>query len=488
MHTRPLIQVINQDKIMDLTQYQFDGDQLSGTLVEAKTIYNVPGKDSFWRKNIEQSNRKKFLMTLQLSTIAELAPGKITFNFKDFYAGQYYKPNHVFNVSTHILAGYGVALAAAAIACNCPRVYTIDEAGEKQMQGSLFSGAISKSFERTDLLPLYGLDKKRESINLTIANELPENEYIDEVKLLRVKKQNHMKIAEDANGSLFEYNPDLLTPTSAISLDGRDISDQVIFSDDLAHDFNDQSDHKELNSVVFTFPKPTLQDQSAKLVIYGRQTEMLEASAEYLFSLFGEDFHKLNDRMDKYPLEKYEKNNSKRGISMNVFIKTINGWEKTGSFHYASIVNKKWLGMDIDVSKAKGEHVEIKLEAAYKLWELDYIGLSDEWNPLTDYEEVPILSAFNEKGEDVSQLIEVKDHAYVIQPNEGSFIELEFENNASENEAYVLQGTGYYHHIRNYEHKPDKRMLLKLKSLDPLSAQEISKTLDIYLNSISAHP
>ena len=487
-NSRPLIQIVNASQKMDLVNYRLEDDIIIGTLTDAKEEVILPTKGTFARKNIPKAQRQPLLMTLQLWTDQKLSSGEASFPLSEFTSAQYVRPAHGVNVLTHIGAGVVGAAVFLAIACNCPRVYALNENGEKMMQGSLFTGAISKSFERTDLLPLYRLNRTEESIHLTIANELPEDEYIDEVKLLKVKKKADTRLAVDVSGELFEYNPNLISPTSAISLDGRDIASEVALEDGQVHDFDDMSEAKELNSAIFTFNKSDLPNQTAKLIVLGRQTDMLEASAEYMFSLFGDKFDKLNEKMDKFPREKYEAQNAKRGISMNAFIKTSKGWENAGSFHYASIVNQKWLGMDIDVSKVEGENVEIKLEAAYKFWELDYVGLSNDWNTLSNYEEVPTLSAFNEKGEDVSSLIQTADQQYAVQPHAGSFIEFSFENNASEDEVYVLKGTGYYHHIRDYDHKPNKRMLVKLKSMDPLSAQEVSKTLDLYLRAVSAHP
>ncbi|MEZ4828546.1 MAG: hypothetical protein R3C61_20005 [Bacteroidia bacterium] len=114
------------------------------------------------------------------------------------------------------------------------------------------------------------------------------------------------------------------------------------------------------------------------------------------------------------------------------------------------------MALPIDISAISGETINIRLESAYKFWELDQIGLSANWQQISEYVEVPMISAVNEKGEDVSARIHTVDEHYAVQPQAGSAITLSFENTAAEDEIYILKGTGYYHHIRNYEHAPDK--------------------------------
>ena len=488
--SRPVIQVISENKIYDLANYRFEDDKLIGTIKPAKIIYTPPEQNLFLRSRLPTEQRRPILLIMQLFTLNDMNEGEVEIPISELGKVQYYQgADGASTLATLALTGVLVVGGAAvflAIACSCPRVYTVNENGEKVRQGTILTGAMSKSFERTDLLPLYDLDRTGESIKVGLSNELPEDEFIDELKLLKASKKAHTQLAVNADGELFEYNPSLATPVSATSLDGRDISAQIEKADEIGHFFDDQLETKELNSAIFTFDKKELTNSEAKLVVRARQTELLEYSAEYAFSLFGDEFDKMYEQMEKRSREKYERRNSQKGIAMNAYIRSGKSWEKVGSYHYASFLHKKWLGLDLDLSRVEGETVEIKLESAYKFWELDYVGIATDWENLTNYEEVALQSAINEKGEDISALIAEADENYAVQRGEGTSIDLTFANSAKENEVYVLKGTGYYKHVRNYAHKANKKQLLKLKAAGPMAGQEVSKTIDLYLQAVGS--
>ncbi|MEZ4828548.1 MAG: hypothetical protein R3C61_20015 [Bacteroidia bacterium] len=220
-------------------------------------------------------------------------------------------------------------------------------------------------------------------------------------------------------------------------------------------------------------------------MINARQTEWLESIAEVFFNAFGDQFDRWNTMMDKVPREKYEARTAERGLSMNVFIETDNGWQKVGTFHNAGVNAQKKMALPIDISAISGETINIRLESAYKFWELDQIGLSANWQQISEYVEVPMISAVNEKGEDVSARIHTVDEHYAVQPQAGSAITLSFENTAVEDEIYILKGTGYYHHIRNYEHAPDKPFIRYMRRNQQTVTQELSLLMDVMQRNAS---
>ena len=476
-----------------LQNYTIDGDVLKGELV-AINYFPIPDKKTFGAKNIPKEKRVQFLSTLFISSDKPLAEGDFSINISE--AGQLTRyevdKGSSFAASFALTAGIVVvgttaALAAiVAIACNCPRVYIVDANGDEHLQGPLFTGAISKSFERRDLMPLKGIDRSNDQVVIRVKNELPEDEYINELKLLRITHRPDYQIGMDASEELFEFNK-LEAPREAVSLSGSDLKEATGNLDALFYEFDDETYLEELNSATFTFDKPTNNSQKLKLVIHARQTKWLEQVTESYFRLHGNEFDKVNSRMGKIPIGLYNRNMAKYGISMNAYVMTKNGWSKLGVFKNAGTVKKLYLGMDIDLKEIEGEEIKIKLESAFRFWELDQIGITMDWKLMENYEEVPFKSAINEKGEDVSTHILAVDNQYVVQAEEGTFVELTYDNVAQEEEIYVLQGTGYYHHKRNYTHEAEKKAIRQIKARGKLAAHELSYWLHRYTKATASN-
>ena len=481
------IKIQNGQYQYELRNYTIEDKVVTGELVKIQG-FPIPEEKIFRSGKIPSSQRKVFQRTLYVVSDGPLEEGSLSINIDDINMLNRYQTEYVTSILANGAIGLGVLVAGTAIfvaiACNCPRVYALDSDGNEHLQGPLFTGAIAKSFERRDLLPIKDIDQNMEEVVLKVVNELPEDEFINELKLFKTTHQADYQIGMDASEELFEFKT-LTTPDEAVSINGWDLTEKVNEADDLFYEFEDDTYLEELNSAIFTFNKPQNARAKIKLVIHGRQTQWLEQVTESFFRLYGTDFDKINKRIDKIPISLYNRNMARNGISMNAYIMTKNGWSKLGVFKNAGTVKKLFLGMDLDLSQIKGEKIKIKLEAAFRFWELDQIGITQDWKMLNNYEEVPLKSAINEVGDDVSALIQSVDNQYVVQADNGTFIELTYDNQLNDSEIYVLQGTGYYHHKRNYTHKPENKAIRAIKSKGKLAAHELSILLHDYTRAMT---
>lgn len=459
----------------ELTDYTISGDKIEGNLTLNLGL-SMPGSDSFWEKLVDKDMRRPIRKSLFITTDQDLIEGPIQIQLGQVQQFTRYKISDGVTVLSTVGILVGGTLALAVAVCNCPRVYATEADGSQRLQGTFLSGAIAQSLERQDLLPLPHLNREASEITLTVANELPEDEFLNHISLLKVPHRRAYNLAHDASGSLFEYRSPLM-PTAALSKNESDVLAAVRAEDELAYGFEEEIEDEQLNTLILHFDKTQLSDQTSKLLIHARQTEWLEQVTESLFQLYGTDFDKLNQRMDKAPRRFFEAYIAKRGISMKAYLKTKKGWKEIGVFQNAGILKQKWLGMDLDLSKVEGNEIQIKLEAAFGLWEIDQVGIVQDWQTVDQYEEVPLISATNQSGEDVRALIQTEDDQYAHQPNIGDHIQLTFENTAGSDELYVLQGTGYYRHVRDYSHAPHKQAIRELRSLGKLGAHKLSLLL-----------
>ncbi|MEM9985460.1 MAG: hypothetical protein AAF804_10225 [Bacteroidota bacterium] len=369
------------------------------------------------------------------------------------------------------MGGFALFLA---IVCNCPQVYAYSETGEKINQGSMLTGAISRSLAREDRLLLHGLDRSQDRITLTVANELPEDEYLDQISLYRIPATQATEIAYGPQGQLFQLKK-IQPPLSASHHHGRSVLSQLQAEDQEVYSFDAPALPEELSSVHLTFARGQA-IKRAHLVVQARQTDWMLAMGEQFFQSLGKAYPRWQARMDQVDPAQYAQNTAERGMSLNAYVKTAQGWQWAGAFHNAGNRQAKRMALELDLSQVEGPEVEIRLAGAYRFWELDAVGLSPELSPLALGPKVPLLNAYNELGEDVRDLIMEQDASHTVLPNQGSFVDLEFDNPAAKDESYVLSVQGYYHHVREQEHPADRHTLRWLKS-DPITTHQWSYTL-----------
>lgn len=483
LYENPLPILHTPDFTYDITLVERIDDRYKITVKKANYPFLFPSARTFRKNRIPELYRPVLLNSLNIFTSESFEEGEQMLDPAVIDSIKYYSPATAKNVVVNTLVIGGGTIGAMAIflaiACNCPQVYTIDDQGNKVNEGAILTGAISQSLQKTDFLPLYGLNRDSETLSVTIANELPEDEYLDQISVLKAPRPHPgYQLGYQTDRQLFQFSQ-LEPPKAAATVAGEEILTSVRLQDDFSYGFDDLPRETELTSAVFSFPKSAFSGDQTRLIIYARQTEWLETVAEHFFQAFGNKFDQWNKMMDKVTPETYQERLSERGISLNVYIKTPAGWEKAGTFHDAGVTKKKYLGMDIDLRKIQGDEIAIRLESVYKFWEIDQIGLTETWEEIADFQPVSIKTAINEKGEDVSDKISETDRNYAVQPHAGSEIEITFANEADDEEMYFIRGTGYYHHIRDYKHEPNRKMIRYMRLHQKTVTQEMSVALDL---------
>ena len=381
------------------------------------------------------------------------------------------------------LVGVGTGVAYIAIACNCPQVATYN-GSDTNFHGALFPGAIFQSLKRDDYLILKDpVISDEGELNLRISNEKPESQFIDQLEVLEVNHEGYSCMGLNNNHNLVAYNTPL-PPVQAIAGNSKDISDIVSQEDDESFDFNQITDQDQLCELTLRFDRSKF-SQNPVLVIRGQQTEWLDTVATFIYAQAGKHEDKWLERKDDISPEKWEKINAKRGLSLNVYIKNNNVWEYAGSHHYAGTSSKRNLLMELDISGIQSPLIEIKLESAFKIWEIDYAGLSDSWTTDLAKKPLKVLEARTMQGEEVTQLIQETDDDCLIQKELGSYVDLQLEAVAQKNHtAIVLHGSGYYHIDYEFDNKMNLGFFLKFNG--KTGFQNVSVALHEYKKQMTS--
>ena len=146
---------------------------------------------------------------------------------------------------------------------------------------------------------------------------------------------------------------------------------------------------------------------------------------------------------------------------MNVYLKIHNTWKYIGSYANIGTVADRMSTLPMNLKGFKG-NVSIKLESAHKFWTLDQVFLTSDWTSELKTIQLPLLSAINQNGNDVSKMIIKTDKNYVTNKDSGTYVNLKYSVPSNITGTLVLQSSGYYNHSRNYNTKPNMAVLSDL--------------------------
>ena len=339
-----------------------------------------------------------------------------------------------------------------------------------------------KMLERNDYLMLNGIKANEgESIEFKVFNNLQEVQQIDKVNLIEVR-HNKDFLGMDQRSKLIAFNKGI-APFQAKSNGGANLLKKIINKDELRYEFDDAGDADTLNSIELTFNISSLNDNS-QLIISGRQSKQLEKTAEYFFQQFGKSFSKYTNHKNKGNAKKYADKSIEQGISMNVYVKINNSWKYVGSYANIGTVADRISTLPINLKGLKG-NVSIKLESAHKFWTLDQVFLTSDWTSELETIQLPLISAINQDGKDVSRIIMKTDKNYVTNKDSGTYVNLKYSVPSKITGTLVLQSSGYYNHNRHYDTKPNLAVLRNLNKSE-LGFHSISRLMSLQTELLHA--
>ncbi|MDA8885989.1 hypothetical protein N8368_02445 [Bacteroidia bacterium] len=473
---KPIVTIENTNRVFNINNISIEGDSIKGDLERTYIRDHKIDRHTFL---VPSGQRRYISKFLHLQTRQELSEGPFQLPISKIIFAEVHEKSLGANIIASLGIGAGVSVGALPIlliiACNCPYVAVLQPDGTEVFQGSLFPGAMFKSLAREDRLILNNVKADETGkIEIKVFNELEEIQYLDKLSLLEIS-HNKTYLGLTSNSELISFDEGVL-PINAITQKGLDVSDLIVSKDDINYNFDDAGTEDELNSVELTFDKRTLKN-NAQLVIRGQQSKLLEQTAEYFFQQFGTQFPNWVERMNDVDKEKYNQNAIEQGISLNAYLKVNDNWKYIGSYENVGAVAPRDICLPLNLENL-GEEIVVKLEAAHGFWNLDQVSITSDWTTDVEVEELPMVSAENEKGEDVLELMSATDKNYVAQANKGTFTITNFRSESSANKTYALLGTGYYNHTREYTNKPNKDALRAMKKMK-YSSHYMARLIDL---------
>jgi len=157
-----------------------------------------------------------------------------------------------------------------------------------------------------------------------------------------------------------------------------------------------------------------------------------------------------------------------QGVLLEIFVKQKGDWKLIESLNTVGPLAYRDIVVPVDLKGNTSESLEIMLRCGFMFWEVDKVAADFSENlPLIKTKLAPI-SAVDQDGKEVSELLSKNDDQYLVQPNIGDQVYVSFKsyNKAKEGTktTVFLENSGYYEYIRNYSGKPDKLELMTFRN------------------------
>ena len=351
------------------------------------------------------------------------------------------------------------AIAGIVAASSCPFVYTFDGISYN-LAGEIYGGATYPSLERHDYLPLNEFKPHKGSYKLKIANELREIQHTNLCELLAVEHLSSLSVILDKKGKPQTFSK-IELPKRAITTNGSDVTFSLLQKADYQEfAFDDEGENHHVNGVILTFIN-TNKSKTGKLIIRAKNSAWADYAYGRFTTLFGSYYEDWERDQKKLSTREMRRNAIDQDIPLTVFIETKKGWEFIDYFEVVGPIAFREMVLPVDLSKTDLGIIKIKLETGYKFWDLDYAAMDFGSKGKCKISKLPLLSAVDETGKNVKALIEKDDKEYLVQPETGNEVVLEFGSKdkslsvTGKTISIFLHSKGYYERIRQYDHSPN---------------------------------
>lgn len=375
----------------------------------------------------------------------------------------------IFLVLGGLLLGLVILLL---ITCGCPHAYVFD--GQKyHYTNTLFTGATAANLERHDFKILQDFQLDSDSYEMIIKNEENESHFINQLEMLLVQHDESTEVAPDQNGQIHSIS-NLEIATKIVDDAGQNISHLLSSRDDNAYGFD--SDTKEsMISAYATFNKP-VDVSNAKVVVKLKNTEWGGAVYQTFASMMGDKYEKFVEKNHQRSPEEAKAGMKEAGIPMTISIKNGDHWVDVESIDLVGEINYNTLVATIDEELITGDNIELRFQAGFKFWDLDYVGM--DFSADEGFEVTTIQPTLVDNKQDISAAIADDDQLYLEHLNKGDSTYFKFAGLKTESgkRTLILHSKGYYLSKDEYAGKTEWSELMKLRAPGGLS--RLSK--DIY--------
>lgn len=356
-----------------------------------------------------------------------------------------------------ILAFFLILIIILAIACNCPHVY-LDNGNGYSYTNTLFTGAVSQGLERFDYKLIPDYFPNHTSLNMQIRNEDHETQFTNLVQLVAAYHDPSFDVLSDQKGTLYSVTQ-AQSALTANDLSGKSLTEMVSEKDGSVYAFDTPS-RNGMTSSYITFKKGDSQ-QNAKLVLSVRNSDWAGLIHQEFNAALGEKHQSFTTKNRQKSGLKQNKALQKAGIPLLVYVKKGNKWMEVEAIQPVGNANMQTLVIPLDKKMLTGNQVEIRMDAGFKFWEIDYAAM--DFSAPQSFE-VTYLSPTSVSGDpDFKNALSKNDEHYMRTSSGSEAVSVQFNGLKPTNRTLFIQSKGYYIREEQQAGKPDWVQLAKLK-------------------------
>jgi hypothetical protein len=318
------------------------------------------------------------------------------------------------------------------IGYNCPQTYFETTPGQYKFIGGLFTGAVRQDLQRTDMMSLPNLTSS-DTLRIQIKGMANETQYLDFAEVRQVVHPEGTEVVGNHYGDLFIIRH-LKMPNEIITGETVDRSKNLLFRDGQSYGFH-IADSSDQSNIRLKFSR---KEGDKKAVLVARMKN--SAWGGYITNELKRSY------ADPLALEAGYTSTA-INTSMKISVMTKKGWKAVDHFPPAGNTAIRDLAMEIDLSEVEGKDVIVKMEAPYRFWDLDHVGLSYEIVKPADVSRLCRVSATVD-GKNFSGSIDHQDGLYLALESTDQ-VDLEYIKQPSPVPgtitSYVLVAGGFYH-------------------------------------------
>lgn len=350
---------------------------------------------------------------------------------------------------------------------SCPFIY-VNNGEEYVFVGELYPGILTANQQHDDYLLLPNLTNGNNEFSIKITNELKEIQYTDFVQLIEIHHPGDIKVLLDKNGNAHTFS-NINSPINVLVDNLKTDNDAALVKDNDSYLFNSDlvNSTSSLRNIELKFNKPQ-HAKNAKLFLTVKNSMWLD----YAFGKFNEQFGSYYSQFQKDQQEATKEKSTKwmneQNIPLSVYLKTNNGWDLVDRINTVGPMASRDIAVPIDISKAIGPEVILKLETGFMFWEVDYAGIDFTENMTLDINYINPTEALDGNNHNVTKLLSAADKNYFVQPNIGDEVVVNFKIDESLPDlgrTFFLKNRGYYNYIRNYDGEPNFQKLRLFKEV-----------------------
>ena len=346
----------------------------------------------------------------------------------------------------------GIFLIILALKESCPFIYSYD--GEKYVfDAEPLGGATTKSQARTDYSKLEFLKPVKDKYQILIKNEVDETQYIDQISLIAFDHSPNSHLIKDSSNNFYQIN---YSNPSVFSIDENQQDISKFFSDDdgiawQTHLSSKADEGKRLyrHTLTFKFIKPKYCEE-AKFIIHAGTSLWGSNMIREMYELWG-------SKVDGYIAELNQKGKRLDNLNnfmereelykLKVYILKNDTWVHRGNiigggpFIYESQL------LPIRINDIPNDTISLQIRPPVGYWSIDYIGVNFESSNILKPKEIQINTAYDEKNNDVKDILLNIDGKYYVMPTKQNVCRVDFKVPEIEKEkqrTIFLNCNGYY--------------------------------------------